>query len=143
MSASSNAAFFADNAKKAGVTQTSSGLQYKVLRAGKGKTHPGKTDKVQVHYRGTLTSGKEFDSSYGRGKPSEFGVNQVIKGWTESLQLMVPGDIWEVYIPSDLAYGSQAVGGDLIPANSALIFKVHLLGIAGKEQASAEDARDL
>jgi len=143
MSSANQDTFFAENAKKDGVKATASGLQYKVLRPSTaGKTRPSKANTVKVHYRGTLISGKEFDSSYGRGSPSEFGVSQVIPGWTEALQLMLPGDIWEVYIPSKLAYGDRAIAG-LIPANSALIFKVHLLGIKGGEQASESDAKDL
>jgi len=120
------------NLKKEGVQVTSSGLQYKVLTAGSGKTHPKKADQVKVHYRGTLISGKEFDSSYSRGQPATFGVGQVIAGWTEALQLMVPGDIWELYIPSDLAYGARGAGKDIGP-HSTLIFKVELIEIVGSK----------
>jgi len=88
---------------------------------------------VKVHYAGTLIGGKQFDSSYDRGEPATFGVTQVIRGWTEILQLMVAGDKWEVYIPSDLAYGSRGAGGVIGP-NETLIFTVELIGIVGKDE---------
>jgi FKBP-type peptidyl-prolyl cis-trans isomerase FklB len=119
-------AFLAANAKKEGVKVLPSGLQYKVLKKGTGKT-PTAADKVKTHYRGTLIDGTEFDSSYNRGKPAEFGVKAVIKGWTEALQLMKEGDKWELYIPADLAYGERA--RPTIPANSTLIFEIELLEI--------------
>lgn len=116
--------FLAENAKKAGVTTTASGLQYEVLQMGKGpKPTPEQT--VKVDYRGTLINGKQFDSSYDRGMPAEFPVNAVIPGWTEALQLMPVGSRWKLYIPSELAYGEQGAGAD-IPGNSTLIFEVEL-----------------
>lgn len=120
------AAFLADNAKKPGVKQTASGLQYKVLKAGAGAS-PKPTDSVKVHYHGTLLDGTVFDSSVKRGEPAEFGVNQVIPGWTEALQLMKVGDKWQLYIPSDLAYGDD--GNQRIPPGTLLMFEVELLDI--------------
>ncbi|HEY1051204.1 MAG TPA: FKBP-type peptidyl-prolyl cis-trans isomerase [Prosthecobacter sp.] len=119
--------FLAENGKKKGVTTTASGLQYEVLKAGDGPK-PAVTDRVNVHYHGTLIDGKVFDSSVERGMPITFGVQEVIKGWTEALQLMPVGSKWRVYIPSALAYGEQGAGGDIGP-NEALIFDVELLGI--------------
>jgi FKBP-type peptidyl-prolyl cis-trans isomerase FklB len=119
-------AFLAENAKKEGVKTLDSGLQYKVIAAGEGKS-PQKSDKVTVHYRGTLIDGSEFDSSHSRGKPATFGVDQVIPGWTEALQLMKEGDKWELYMPPKLGYG--ALGGGKIPPNSALIFEVELISV--------------
>ena len=124
--------YLEENAAKEGVTTTASGLQYKVLKAGTGSVHPTRSDTVTVHYRGTLTNGKEFDSSYKRGEPTSFGVGQVIAGWTEALQLMRVGDTYELTIPSDLAYGKRGAGRDIGP-NSTLIFKVELLKINGKD----------
>ena len=118
--------FLAENKTKEGVVTTESGLQYKVTKMGKGKK-PAKTDRVKVHYHGTLIDGTVFDSSVDRGEPATFGVNQVIKGWTEALQLMPVGSKWTLYIPYDLAYGTQDMG-DIKPY-SALIFEVELLGI--------------
>lgn len=118
--------FLAKNKKQKGVTTTASGLQYKVITAGTGEK-PKATDRVKVHYRGTLLDGTEFDSSYKRNEPTTFGVGQVIKGWTEALQLMPVGSKWELYIPQDLAYGSHATGN--IPAYSTLVFEVELLEI--------------
>ncbi len=120
-------AFLMANAKKDGVKSTKSGLQYKVLTKGKG-AKPEATDKVKVHYKGTLIDGTVFDSSYLRGEPAEFGVNQVIAGWTEALQLMKEGAKWEVYIPSDLAYGAGGSGPDIGP-NATLVFEIELLEI--------------
>jgi FKBP-type peptidyl-prolyl cis-trans isomerase FklB len=120
-------AFLAENAKKEGVKVLPSGLQYRVLKEGTGK-QPTKEDKVVVHYRGTLVDGREFDSSYKRGEPAEFGVTQVIKGWTEALQLMKEGSKWMVYIPWQLAYGAQGRGG-LIGPNETLVFEVELISI--------------
>lgn len=112
-----------------GVTTTPSGLRYRVLASGPadGKS-PSFFDSVMVHYRGTLTNGTVFDSSYERGSPATFGVGQVIPGWTEALKLMKPGDKWMLHIPSRLAYGGRAVG-DKIPPNSDLIFQVELLQV--------------
>ncbi|HAB18794.1 MAG TPA: FKBP-type peptidyl-prolyl cis-trans isomerase [Verrucomicrobiota bacterium] len=119
--------FLAANAKKEGVKTTASGLQYKVIKSGTGKT-PTAKDTVKVHYHGTLIDGTVFDSSVEKGEPATFPVNQVIPGWTEVLQLMKEGDKWQVYIPSKLAYGEGGAGGKIGP-NSALIFDVELLGI--------------
>lgn len=119
-------AFLEANAKKEGVKVLPNGLQYKVIKQGSGKT-PTAADKVKTHYRGTLIDGTEFDSSYKRGKPAEFGVKAVIKGWTEALQLMKEGDKWELYIPANLAYGERA--RPTIPANSTLIFEIELLEV--------------
>ncbi len=119
--------FLEENGKREGVTTTESGLQYEVLTEGTGEK-PAATDKVRVHYHGTLTDGTVFDSSVDRGEPAVFGVGQVIKGWTEALQLMPVGSKWKVYIPSDLAYGPRGAGGDIGP-NAALIFEVELLEI--------------
>jgi len=119
-------AFLEANGKKEDVKVLPSGLQYKVIKEGNGKT-PTVADKVKTHYRGTLIDGTEFDSSYKRGKPAEFGVKAVIKGWTEALQLMKEGDKWELYIPANLAYGERA--RPTIPANSTLIFEIELLEV--------------
>ena len=120
-------AFLSENAKREGVKTTASGLQYEVLAEGKGRK-PKVTDKVQCHYHGTLIDGQVFDSSIQRGTPAVFGVNQVIPGWVEALQLMPEGSRWKLYIPSDLAYGEQGAGGS-IPANATLIFEVELIKI--------------
>lgn len=121
------AEFLAENAKKEGVQITASGLQYEVLSKGTGSTHPKQTDRVKVHYHGTLIDGSVFDSSVARGQPIDFGLNQVIKGWTEGLQLMVEGEKTRLFIPSDLAYGDSGAGP--IGPGSVLIFEVKLLGI--------------
>lgn len=120
-------AFLEENSKKPGVVTTESGLQYKVLATGDGK-QPKATDTVTTHYKGTLIDGREFDSSYKRDKPASFPVNGVIKGWTEALQLMHVGDKWQLFIPSELAYGATK-RSELIEANSTLIFEIELLGI--------------
>jgi FKBP-type peptidyl-prolyl cis-trans isomerase len=119
-------AFLGANKKKPGVKETASGLQYKVITMGEG-AKPEATDKVKVHYSGTLIDGKEFDSSYKRNQPAEFGLNQVIKGWTEGLQLMNVGSKYEFYIPSGLAYGPN--GPASIGPDQTLIFTVELLDI--------------
>lgn len=119
--------FLEDNSKKEGVTTLASGLQYEVITEGNG-TKPSATDKVKCHYHGTLIDGRVFDSSVERGQPAVFGVNQVIKGWVEALQLMSVGSKWKLYIPSDLAYGAHGAG-ELIGPNTALVFEVELLGI--------------
>lgn len=119
--------FLADNAKKAGVKTTASGLQYEVINSGEGAT-PKLTDQVTTHYRGTLINGKQFDSSYDRGEPATFPVNGVIKGWTEALQMMKEGDKWRLYIPYNLAYGERGAGQD-IPPYSTLIFDIELLKV--------------
>ncbi|MDY2860325.1 MAG: FKBP-type peptidyl-prolyl cis-trans isomerase [Candidatus Cryptobacteroides sp.] len=119
--------FLAANAKKDGVTVLPSGLQYKVLKSGEGRK-PGRTDKVRCHYEGTFPNGQKFDSSYDRNEPAVFGVNQVIAGWTEALQLMSEGSAWELYIPYNLAYGEAGAPG-AIPPYSALVFKVELIEV--------------
>lgn len=119
--------FLINNKTKEGVKETASGLQYKVLNAGEGGQHPTARDKVKVHYHGTLLDGTVFDSSVDRGEPISFGLNQVIKGWTEGVQLMVVGEKTRFFIPSNLAYGNRSTGK--IEAGSLLIFDVELLGI--------------
>ncbi len=123
-----SAKFLVENAKKPGVKTTESGLQYKVLKSGDGPS-PKAEDTVTVHYRGTLTDGTEFDSSYKRGQPATFPVNGVIAGWTEALQLMQVGDRWQLVIPSELAYGERGTPGGPIGPNATLVFEVELLGI--------------
>jgi FKBP-type peptidyl-prolyl cis-trans isomerase FklB len=120
-------AFLAENKKKEGVKVLPSGLQYKVVKEGTGKM-PKADDTVTVNYKGTLIDGTEFDSSYKRGEPATFPVKGVIKGWTEALQLMKVGSKWELFIPSELAYGEQPAGRVIGP-NSTLLFEVELLGI--------------
>lgn len=120
------AAFLQANKDKEGVVALPSGLQYKIITKGTGKS-PKATDKVLAHYKGTLIDGTQFDSSYDRGQPSEFPVNRVIKGWTEALQMMQEGGKWELYIPQDLAYGSQSRGK--IPAGATLLFTVELVEV--------------
>lgn len=119
--------FLADNAKRPEVKTTASGLQYVVIEQTLGQK-PKATDKVRVHYEGTLIDGTVFDSSYKRGESITFGLNQVIKGWTEGLQLMSVGSKYKLYIPYELGYGAQGAGGS-IPPYAALIFTVELLGI--------------
>ena len=129
--------FLTENGAREGVLTTPSGLQYEVLEAGAGAS-PGADDRVQVHYRGTLLDGTEFDSSYARGEPVVFGVGQVISGWTEALQLMQVGAKYKLFIPSDLAYGAGGAG-DLIGPNAALIFEVELLDIPSQQASAAEE----
>ena len=119
--------FLAENGKRAGVVTTESGLQYEVLKEGKGPL-PKASEKVKVHYTGMLIEGKVFDSSIERGEPTTFGVTQVIKGWQEALQLMPVGSKWKIFIPQDLAYGPRGAGGE-IPPYAALIFEMELLEI--------------
>jgi len=125
-SMAANTAYLEANKTKEGVVELESGLQYKVLTAGTGDT-PKSSDSVKVHYKGTLVDGTQFDSSYDRGTPAEFGVTQVIRGWTEALQLMKEGGKWQLTIPAELAYGSADRPG--IPANSVLLFDVELLEV--------------
>lgn len=120
-------AFMAENAAKEGVVTLPSGLQYKIITPGTGD-HPLPTDQVRVHYHGTFTDGKVFDSSIDRNEPIVFGVDQVIPGWTEGLQLMQPGARWMLFIPPALAYGEQGAGGVIGP-NMALVFEVELIEI--------------
>ena len=119
--------FLAENAKKEGVTTTASGLQYEVLSEGNGK-RPAATDKVRCHYEGRLIDGTVFDSSYRRGEPADFGLNQVIPGWTEGVQLMQEGAKYRFYIPYLLAYG-EGGAGELIPPFSTLVFDVELIKV--------------
>jgi FKBP-type peptidyl-prolyl cis-trans isomerase FkpA/FKBP-type peptidyl-prolyl cis-trans isomerase FklB len=125
--------FLAEHSKKEGVITTASGLQYEVLKQGDG-ARPKATDKVKVHYRGTLLDGTEFDSSYKRGQPISFPLNGVIPGWTEGVQLMNVGSTFKFVIPSELAYGDRGTG-QLIGPGSTLIFEVELLGIETEEKA--------
>lgn len=118
--------FLTKNKEKSGVKSTSTGLQYEVLKEGKGKK-PTLKDKVTVHYTGTLISGQKFDSSHDRGQPAEFPLNGIIKGWQEALQLMPEGSVYRLYIPPELAYGQQAQPG--IPPNSVLVFDVELIKV--------------
>ncbi len=122
--------FLAENKKRAGVTTLPSGLQYKVFKAGTGKT-PTDTNTVTVHYRGTLIDGTEFDSSYRRGQPATFQVKGVIPGWIEALKLMQEGAKWQLFIPPNLAYGERGAGSVIGP-NATLIFEVELISIQEK-----------
>ncbi len=123
-------AFLKENSQKPGVVTTESGLQYRIIEAGDGR-QPQLSDKVKAHYRGTLIDGTEFDSSYARGKPAVFPVDRLIPGWTEALQLMREGARWELYIPSQLAYGKKSPSRD-IPPSSTLIFELELLAIENR-----------
>lgn len=125
--AKAGVAFLAENKDKPGVITLENGLQYKIVKEGTGNK-PKATDSVSVHYRGTLITGKEFDSSYKRGEPTSFPVNRVIPGWTQILQLMKEGAKWQVFIPSELAYGKQGAGGDIGP-DSTLIFDIELIKV--------------
>lgn len=127
--------FLAKNGKEKGVQTTASGLQYKVIKAGDTKSPLiNATDEVTVNYRGKLIDGTEFDSSYSRGEPAKFPANQVIKGWQEALVMMHPGAVWELFVPPDLAYGSNPRPG--IPANSLLIFHVEVIGAKPRPAAA-------
>jgi len=117
--------FLEENGKRAEVTTTASGLQYEVLQEGNGPQPAGATSQVTVHYEGKLINGQVFDSSYKRNQPATFGLNQVISGWTEGVQLMPQGSKFRFYIPSELGYGTRGAGS--IPPNSTLIFDVELL----------------
>ncbi len=119
-------AFLEENKKKEGVKTLPSGLQYKVLTEGSGKT-PKAADNVTVNYKGTLINGAEFDNSYKRGQPATFKANGVIKGWTEALQLMKEGSKWQLFIPPELGYGDRGAGP--VPPNSTLIFEVELISV--------------
>jgi len=121
-----------ENAKKEGVISLPSGLQYKVLQSGSEEgTSPKANTPCECHYRGTLVDGTEFDSSYKRGKPATFAPNQVIKGWTEAMQLMKPGDKWQLFIPSELAYGDSQRGEHIKPG-AVLLFDLEILKCKGK-----------
>lgn len=129
-------AFQEKNKTVPGVVVLPSGLQYKIIQEGSGNS-PKATDRVNVHYTGKLIDGTVFDSSYDRGEPAQFGVNEVIPGWTEALQLMKPGAKWQLVIPSDLAYGESQMQGSPIPPNSTLIFDVELISVAAPEVQEA------
>jgi len=126
-------AFLAEKAKEEGVTDTGSGLLYKVLRKGSGKAHPLVGTSCECHYEGTLIDGTKFDSSYDRGSPTSFAPNQVIKGWTEAMQLMVEGDKWEMYIPSEMAYGARGSPPKIGP-DEVLIFRMEIIKINGESK---------
>jgi FKBP-type peptidyl-prolyl cis-trans isomerase FklB len=132
-------AFLAANKSKEGVVTLPDGLQYKILTAGTGPK-PTASDSVVCNYRGTLINGTEFDSSYKRGQPATFGVDKVIKGWTEALQLMPVGSKWQLVIPSSLAYGERGAGADIGP-DSTLIFEVELLSIVDKNADKSKDQK--
>jgi FKBP-type peptidyl-prolyl cis-trans isomerase len=125
-------AFLKANKKKKGVKTLDSGLQYKVITEGTGKS-PKATDTVTVNYKGTLTDGTEFDSSYKRGQPATFPVNGVIKGWTEALQLMKEGAKWQLVIPANLAYGDRGAAGGAIGPNAVLVFEVELISVKAEK----------
>jgi FKBP-type peptidyl-prolyl cis-trans isomerase len=131
-------AFLAANKSKEGVVTLPSGLQYKILTPGTGPK-PTASDSVKCNYRGTLINGTEFDSSYKRGQPATFAVGQVIKAWTEALQLMPVGSKWQLFVPSSLAYGERGAGGEIGP-NATLIFEVELLSI--EEKAKDDKSKD-
>ncbi|WP_110597789.1 FKBP-type peptidyl-prolyl cis-trans isomerase [Salinicola lusitanus] len=133
-------AFLAENAKKDGVKTTDSGLQYQILESGDGES-PSADDTVRVNYEGTLPDGTVFDSSYKRGEPISFKVDQVIPGWQEALKMMHVGDTWEITVPSDLAYGPAGTGGPIGP-NQALQFKVELLAVNPDDAADAGSSDD-
>jgi FKBP-type peptidyl-prolyl cis-trans isomerase FklB len=133
--------FLAKNQKAPGVTTLPSGLQYKILAAGSADaTSPKPTDQVTVQYRGRLLNGTEFDSSYKRGEPTTFPVSGVIKGWTEALQLMPVGSKWQLFVPSDLAYGERSPGPEIAP-DSTLIFEVELVSIQNKSDEKSPDKK--
>lgn len=123
--------FLEENKKRPEVVTLPSGLQYEVINEGKEGTHAKATDQVKCHYEGTLIDGTLFDSSIKRGQPAVFGVNQVIPGWVEALQLMPVGAKWKLYIPSELGYGAHGAG-DMIPPHSTLIFEVELIEVLNK-----------
>lgn len=133
-------AFLGENATREGVVVTDSGLQYEIIEVGDGPV-PGPEDTVEVHYRGTLLDGTEFDSSYGRGETVTFGVGQVIPGWTEALQLMPVGSKWKLVIPSELAYGPGGAG-QVIGPNATLVFDVELISIPSQAEVEAETAAE-
>ena len=130
--------FLAENGKKEGVRITESGLQYRILKEGKGMT-PKVEDFVKVHYRGTLTDGREFDNSYSKGAPQTVQADGVIKGWTEALQMMKVGSKWEIFVPPHLAYGRRGFG-EKIPPNSVLLFEIELLSIEKEEETEDKES---
>jgi len=125
--------FLRNNRKNKKVKVTNSGLQYQVMRNGKSKQKPRLNDTVTTHYRGTLINGTEFDSSYKRGKPAEFKVNGVIKGWTEALQLMTVGSKWKLFIPANLAYGERGAAPNIGP-DETLVFEIELMSVVKKKK---------
>ncbi|KAL7553412.1 hypothetical protein ACHAWF_017945 [Thalassiosira exigua] len=125
-------AYLEAKSKEEGVVTLPSGLRYKVLEKGEGAFHPMSDSPCLCHYAGTLIDGTEFDSSYSRGEPTTFAPNQVIKGWTEAMQLMVEGDKWELYIPSNMAYGERG-SPPKIPGDSALVFTIEMIEIKGEK----------
>ncbi|MCS5710904.1 FKBP-type peptidyl-prolyl cis-trans isomerase [Candidatus Berkiella aquae] len=127
--------FLTENKKQKGVVTLPSGLQYRIIKEGKGSS-PKATDTVVTHYRGKLINGTEFDSSYSRGEPAKFAVNGVIPGWVEALQLMKPGAKWELFVPAKLAYGENGVG-QLIGPNSTLLFEVELVNVEGADNTAS------
>jgi len=132
-----------EKAKEEGVVSLPSGLMYKVLRSGTGVYHPTVDSPCDCHYEGTLINGEEFDSSYARGSPTTFAPNQVIKGWTEAMQLMVEGDKWEMYIPSELGYGDGGSGAK-IKGGDPLVFRMEIIKIkGGKKRVGACDPATL
>ncbi|MEK6684734.1 MAG: FKBP-type peptidyl-prolyl cis-trans isomerase [Nitrospirota bacterium] len=131
--------FLAENKKKEGVVTLPSNLQYKVITAGNGE-RPKSSDTVTTHYRGTLIDGTEFDSSHKRGQPASFPVTGVIAGWTEALQLMPVGSKWQLFVPSNLAYGPRGAG-QMIGPNATLIFEVELLSIQAGEKAPEKNGK--
>lgn len=139
VNAAAAAAFLAENGAKEGVITTESGLQYEIVEAGDGPI-PGPEDTVEVHYRGTLADGTEFDSSYTRGETVTFGVGQVIPGWTEALQLMPVGSKWKLVIPPELGYGPGGAGQAIGP-NAALVFDVELIAIPSQAEAATEEGK--
>ncbi|UCH45324.1 MAG: FKBP-type peptidyl-prolyl cis-trans isomerase [Nitrospiraceae bacterium] len=130
--------FLAENGKKEGVRITESGLQYRILQEGEGMT-PKVEDFVKVHYRGTLTDGREFDNSYSKGAPQTVQADGVIKGWTEALQMMKVGSKWEIFVPPHLAYGRRGYG-EKIPPNSVLLFEIELLSIEKEEETEGRES---
>jgi FKBP-type peptidyl-prolyl cis-trans isomerase len=129
--------FLAENRKKGGVVVLPSGLQYRVITNGTGKS-PKATDMVTIHYRGTLMDGKEFAGSYKKGQPATFRVNTLIPGWAEALQLMKEGSKWQLFVPGNLASGKRGVGGQVIPPHPVLIYEVELISV--KEAAGLADS---
>ena len=132
-------AFLAENKSKPGVVALPDGLEYKILKEGTGPK-PTSSDTVECNYRGTLIDGKEFDSSYKRGKPAQFAVTGVIKGWTEALQLMPVGSKWQLFIPADLAYGERSPSPDIGPGDT-LVFEIELLSIVEKNKENPADKK--
>eukprot|EP00670_Eutreptiella_braarudii_P006072 CAMPEP_0174285768 /NCGR_PEP_ID=MMETSP0809-20121228/9707_1 /TAXON_ID=73025 ORGANISM="Eutreptiella gymnastica-like, Strain CCMP1594" /NCGR_SAMPLE_ID=MMETSP0809 /ASSEMBLY_ACC=CAM_ASM_000658 /LENGTH=226 /DNA_ID=CAMNT_0015381625 /DNA_START=34 /DNA_END=712 /DNA_ORIENTATION=+ len=140
-SSDASTAFLEANKAKPGVVTLPSGLQYKVLTSGDGTDHPTVRSPCICHYKGTLIDGTQFDSSYDRGRPATFAPNQVIKGWTEAMQMMVEGDKWELYIPSDLAYGKHG-RPPKIPGGAALVFTMEIVKINGPRVPKKERTED-